>query len=210
MFVNISKVQWCLWGTCNLYCFIGCRQRQLLLQNCSWPIYGILFSNYIVQTVMFLSFWEGEAGAKPIVLQYHEHVRRLRIRTYLLSTTPCVLRLELIYAKYAGRGWGGPVGVWSDTAFIEGSPDWRPNILFSLFTVNCKITPRQSLPPLNVWHLSWRCLNAVMFFVVVISKLDFVLSPGNVVARLWMCLKCCKISRLSFAASILLTRWGPG
>ena len=45
------------------------------------------------------------------------------------------------------RGWGGPVLVWSDTAFIEGSPDWRPNILFSLFTVNCKITPRQSLPP---------------------------------------------------------------
>ena len=116
VFVNISKVQWCLWGTCNLYCFIGCRQRQLLLQKCSWPIYGIQFSNYIVQTEVFLSFGEGEAGAKPIVLQHHEQLRRLKIRTYLLSTTPCVLRLELIYAKYAkyaGRGRGGPVGVLS-------------------------------------------------------------------------------------------------
>ena len=146
--MNILKVQWCLWGTCNLYCFIGCRQRQLLLQKCSWPIYGILFSNNIVQTEVFLSFGEGEAGAKPIVLQHHEQLRRLRIRTYLLSTTPCVLRLELIYAKYAtqGVGWACWGFVWSDTAFIEGSPDWRPNILFSLFTVNCKITPRQSLP----------------------------------------------------------------
>ena len=111
--MNISKVQWCLWGTCNLYCFIGCRQRQLLLQKCSWPIYGILFSNNIVQTEVFLSFGESEAGAKPIVLQHHEQLRRLKIRTYLLSTTPCVLRLELIYAKYAGRGWGGPAGVLS-------------------------------------------------------------------------------------------------
>ena len=54
-----------------------------------------------------LSFWEGEAGAKPIVLQYHEQLKRLRIRTYLLSTTPCVLRLELIYAKYATQAGGG-------------------------------------------------------------------------------------------------------
>ena len=107
VFVNISKVQWCLWGTCNLYCFIGCRQRQLLLQKCSWPIYGILFSNNIVQTEVFLSFGEGEASAKPIVLQHHEQLRRLRIRTYLLSTTPCVLRLELIYAKYATQAGGG-------------------------------------------------------------------------------------------------------
>ena len=102
VFVNISKVQWCLWGTCNLYCFIGCRQRQLLLQKCSWPIYGILFSNYIVQTVMFYL-----AGAKPTILQYHEQLRRLRIRTYSLSTIPCVLRLELIYAKYATQAGGG-------------------------------------------------------------------------------------------------------
>ena len=157
-------------------------------------MYGILFSNNIVQTEVFLSFGDGEAGAKPIVLQHHEQLRRLRIRTYLLSTTPCVLRLELIYAKYATQGvgwacWGllDLLGwacwgfVWSDTAFIEGSPDWRPNILFSLFTVNCKITPRQSLPP--------QCLASELEMaqccdVFVISKFDFVLSPGNVLARL--------------------------
>ena len=49
--------------------------------------------------------------------------------------------------------WGcqtrGSTVVWSDTAFIGSSPDCCPNIFFSLFTVNCKITPRQSASPVR-------------------------------------------------------------
>ena len=130
---------------------------------------------------MFLSFWEGEAGAKPIVLQYHEHVRRLRIRMYLLSTTPCVLSLQLIYAKYATQAGGGVglLGSGQTLHLLRVPPIGALTFYFPSL--------RSIVKSLRANHCPPQCLASELEmsqYCDVFSKFDFVLSPRNVLARL--------------------------
>ena len=112
---------------------------------------------------------------------------RLRIRTYLLSTAPCVLRLELIYAKYAGRGWGGPAGVLSGQTLhllrvppIGALTFYFPSLRSIVKSLRANHCPPQCLA--SELEMSQCC----DFFVIskFVSKFDFVLSSGNVLARL--------------------------
>ena len=112
---------------------------------------------------------------------------RLRIRTYLLSTAPCVLRLELIYAKYAGRGWGGPAGVLSGQTLhllrvppIGALTFYFPSLRSIVKSLRANHCPPQCLA--SELKMSQCC--DVFVISKFVPKLDFVLSSGNVLARL--------------------------